>query len=172
MRRTPSLRFVTVLVAAAATLALGACGDDSDDDPGDAADPTTTVDVDTSPDTTGANGDAVTVAAGETDLGTVLVDGEGFTLYILTEDGPNESTCATGCIEAWPAVAVDGDVVVGDGLDAAQFGTIERDDGTTQLTVDEQPLYRYAPDAAPGDTNGQGIADVWFVVDPTGAPIS
>ena len=29
------------------------------------------------------------------------------------------------------------------------------------------PLYRFAGDAAPGDTNGQGSGGVWFVVGPT-----
>lgn len=171
MHRTPTRLIATVLVATFATLALGACGDD-DDNGDDAADPTTTVAGPTTPDATEpAPAGDVSVATGETDLGTVLVDDEGFTLYIFTQDSANESTCAAGCIEVWPAAAVDGDVVVGDGLDDSRFDTIERDDGSTQLTVDEQPLYRYAPDAAPGDTTGQGLAGVWFVVDPDGEAI-
>ena len=70
------------------------------------------------------------------------------------------------------AAAVDGDVTVGDGLDAGDFGTITRDDGTTQLTVARQPLYRYTPDGEPGDTNGQGVGDVWFAVGPDGEAVS
>jgi len=169
MRRTTTRFLATALVAVLAAATLGACGDDDDDAAGD---PTTTVGGATTPDATDPAPDAeVSVATGETDLGTVLVDGAGFTLYIFTQDGANESTCGAGCIEVWPAAAVDGDVVVGEGLDASQFATIERDDGTTQLTVDEQPLYRYSPDGAPGDTNGQGLAGVWFVVDADGEPI-
>jgi predicted lipoprotein with Yx(FWY)xxD motif len=26
------------------------------------------------------------------------------------------------------------------------------------------PLYYFASDSAPGDTNGQGVGDVWYVI--------
>ena len=50
------------------------------------------------------------------------------------------------------------------GLDSGVFGTIARDDGTTQLVAGKFPLYRFSGDAAPGDANGQGRGGVWFVV--------
>jgi hypothetical protein len=59
---------------------------------------------------------------------------------------------------------VPGDTAIGSDLDAAMFGTTARTDGTEQLTVNGQPLYRYAPDTNPGDTNGQEVGGVWFVV--------
>ena len=48
------------------------------------------------------------------------------------------------------------------------FDSIERTDGTSQLTVNGMPLYLLASDTAPGDVNGQGVNDVWFVVDAEG----
>jgi predicted lipoprotein with Yx(FWY)xxD motif len=37
--------------------------------------------------------------------------------------------------------------------------------------VNGWPLYFFANDAAPGDTNGQGVGDNWFVVGTDGEPI-
>jgi predicted lipoprotein with Yx(FWY)xxD motif len=37
-------------------------------------------------------------------------------------------------------------------------------DGSNQVTYAGKPLYHFAGDAKPGDTNGQGVGKVWFVV--------
>jgi len=44
------------------------------------------------------------------------------------------------------------------------YSVIERADGTYQVTIDGKPLYYYVKDAKPGDTNGQGVLSVWYVV--------
>jgi predicted lipoprotein with Yx(FWY)xxD motif len=59
----------------------------------------------------------------------------------------------------------------GEGVDAALLGTITRDDGAMQVTYNGWPLYYFADDTAPGDANGQGLGDVWFLVSPTGEAI-
>jgi len=100
-----------------------------------------------------------------------LVDGEGNTLYLFTEDEPGVSTCEGGCLAAWPAVLTDADPIALEGVDAALLGTLERADGGTQVTYAGWPLYRYAADAAPGDATGQGVGGVWFVVAPDGTGI-
>jgi predicted lipoprotein with Yx(FWY)xxD motif len=163
-------------VLAAAMLALSACGTDADEGgdatttaPAEEPDTTTTA---AAGETTMADDGASTTAAGEemadgvhasdTDLGSILVDAEGFTLYVFTNDVGGESSCYDSCEATWPVVA--GDTAIGSDLDAAMFGTTARTDGTEQLTVNGQPLYRYAPDASPGDTTGQAVGDVWFVV--------
>ena len=51
------------------------------------------------------------------------------------------------------------------------LGTTERDDGEVQVTYAGHPLYYYAPDEAPGDTLGQEVGDVWYVVDAEGAAV-
>ncbi|MGH8916211.1 MAG: COG4315 family predicted lipoprotein, partial [Acidimicrobiia bacterium] len=109
------------------------------------------------------------VTTSESDVGTILVDPEGFTLYVFTNDTGGESTCYDDCAGNWPAVP--GDTPIGSDLDASLFGTTPRTDGTEQLTVNGQPLYRYTPDANPGDVNGQGVGEVWFVVGADGAAI-
>lgn len=106
------------------------------------------------------------VHAMETDLGMVLVDPDGLTLYVFTEDSDGESACYDACAESWPPVAAD--TPIRSDLDDSMFGSIERTDGTTQLTVNGMPLYLFASDANPGDTNGHGVNDVWFAVDAEG----
>lgn len=126
--------------------------------------PTTTAGT---PTTTATETQGVHVAGSE--LGEVLVGPDGLTLYVFTADTPGTSTCYDGCAELWPPVPAD--VGISSDLDQSMFGTTTRDDGIEQLTVNDKPLYWYTPDTAPGDTGGQGLNDVWFVVDPSGEMI-
>lgn len=102
--------------------------------------------------------------------GRVLTDAEGFTLYRFDNDTnrPPTSTCYDGCAETWPPVLAEGDVVV-DGVDESLVGTVERADGTTQVTVAGWPLYYYALDTAPCETNGHGVGEVWFIAAENGS---
>ena len=113
-----------------------------------------------------------TVGLGDSDLGEVLVDAEGMTLYLFTQDSEGTSACVDGCAEAWPPLVADGAPTAGDGVDESLLGTIERADGSTQVTYNGHPLYTYAADEAPGDTVGQGVGDVWYVVDASGEAVS
>lgn len=111
---------------------------------------------------------AAVVAVTSTDLGDVLVDGDGMTLYLFDPDEQGPSTCDDDCAASWPPLVSDGEPVAGEGVDPALLGTAERDDGTVQVTYDGWPLYRWAADEAPGDTTGQGVGDVWWVLDAGG----
>ena len=103
---------------------------------------------------------------GESDLGKIIVDGEGRTLYWFMNDDGGLPTCNDDCATTWPPLTVDGAVTVGAGLVADDAQTIDRNDGSKQVTIFGWPLYYYAGDAAPGDRQGQGRGDVWFVVSP------
>jgi len=170
-KRTSALFVALLLVLAACGTAAedGAtttsAGDDVTTSAGDGATTTSAGDGAT---TTGAE-EMDGVHGVDTDLGTILVDAEGFTLYVFTNDTGGESSCDESCAATWPPVP--GDSEIGSDLDAAMFGTTTRGDGSEQLTVNDMPLYRYAPDSAPGDTNGQGVGGVWFVVDTSGAMV-
>lgn len=107
--------------------------------------------------------EAAPVTVAESDLGSILVDADGLTLYGFTEDVDGNPTCNDACADAWPPYVVeDGEVPAG--LDEAVFSVVTRDDGTNQLKAGAWPLYSFAGDAAAGDTNGQGSGDVWFAV--------
>ena len=118
-----------------------------------------------------AAGGAATVMVADSEFGQILVDGEGRTLYMFKPDSDGTSTCYDECETNWPPLMVTGDITVGEGLDAATFTTTERTDGSMQVKAGDWPLYYFANDAAPGDLNGQGVGDVWYVVSPTGEPI-
>jgi predicted lipoprotein with Yx(FWY)xxD motif len=109
------------------------------------------------------------IQTADTSLGTILVDGERRTLYLFTKDSPGKSVCEGECLNAWPIL--EGEVAAGEGVDQNLIGTIERSDGTVQATYRDWPLYYFAQDTAAGDTKGQGVNGVWFVVSPTGEPI-
>lgn len=106
-------------------------------------------------------------------FGQALVDGEGRSLYLFTNDTQNSgaSSCSGDCLVEWPPLLTDGDPVAGTGVDAALLDTITRDDGTTQVTYNGWPLYYFHEDTAAGDTNGQGLGGVWFLVTPAGEMI-
>lgn len=112
---------------------------------------------------------AATVAVASSDLGDIVVDGEGRTLYMFVPDEGGEPTCTDDCAEAWPVF--EGPATAGDGADAALLSTATHPSGATQATYGGWPLYYFANDAAPGDVNGQGVNDVWFVLGPDGEPV-
>jgi predicted lipoprotein with Yx(FWY)xxD motif len=107
---------------------------------------------------------AGTVAVASTGLGQVLVDAKGRTLYAFTKDKGDQSVCSGKCAAAWPALTVSGAATPGAGVQASLLSTAKQANGATQVTYGGKPLYYFAGDAAPGDTKGQGLNGVWFVV--------
>ena len=108
--------------------------------------------------------------ASSSKLGTFLVAANGMTLYKYTPDAPGVSNCTGGCATVWPPYTVSADeasaTLNGTAGIGGQIGTITRADGTIQVTYNNMPLYFYAKDSAVGDTKGQNIAGIWFVVAP------
>lgn len=102
-------------------------------------------------------------------VGTYLSDAKGMTLYWFKKDSPGKSACAGPCVEKWPVYYRE-KVMAGKGMSEGDFGTITREDGGKQTTFRGYPLYYWVGDKAPGDTNGQGVKDVWYVVDPAAFP--
>ena len=109
----------------------------------------------------------------ETDeYGPILVDGECYTLYAFTPDseGGGDSTCIDDCAANWPPLFAEEVPALADELDPSLFSIAEHPDGA-MLKVGDWPLYYFAGDAAPGEMNGQGVGDVWWVVAPDGTLI-
>ena len=104
-------------------------------------------------------------------LGPILTDADGMTMYLFTVDKRNVSKCAGGCANAWPPVLASGDPAAGEGVTATALATITRDDGGSQVTYNGWPLYYFAFDNKPGDTNGQDSRGVWYTVSTDGGAI-
>ena len=98
-------------------------------------------------------------------FGSVITDGSGKTLYFFALDANGSSACTGGCLSVWPVFYVSS-LTLGTGLDAADFSTITRSDGTNQTSYKGWPLYYYQPDVNAGDIHGDGVGKVWFVAKP------
>ena len=103
----------------------------------------------------------------EATLGNYLVAANGMTLYLYTKDTENVSNCYDACAVNWPPYFPSGNESYNLGSDiAGQITTITRNDGTKQLSYNGKPLYFWKNDLKPGDTTGQNVGNVWFVVQP------
>lgn len=122
--------------------------------------------------TAGTSSSAVLKTAGSS-MGTIVVDSAGKTVYYFDKDtaGSGKSACSGGCSAIWPAVAATSGSPVANGV-AGTIGTITRDDGTKQVTINGHPVYTYTPDAQPGDMKGQGFGGIWWVVSPDGGKMT
>ncbi len=101
-----------------------------------------------------------------------LADPQGRAVYVFTEDTvgtssvPPVSACTGSCLSTWPLFLASG-TVTPTGVDSSKLSTFTRPDGSMQSAFDGHPLYYYAGDTLPGQTNGQGFQGVWMVVDPS-----
>jgi predicted lipoprotein with Yx(FWY)xxD motif len=147
--------YARAALLAALMVVAAACGGNDDASSGTAAPaaPTTTAAEET-------GGAAVAVASSR--LGDILVDADGRTLYAFTKDKGDQSVCSGECATNWPALT--GSATAGTGVQAALLSTARQANGSSQVTYGGKPLYYFAGDAKPGDTNGQGVGDVWFAV--------
>ncbi len=156
---------------AAAILVLAACGNGgADDTTRTTVSTTTTSEATTTSSAPEPATETAVLEVSQSDLGAILVDGEGLTLYLFVPDGQGESVCYDECAANWPPLIEE--VEAGDGIDASLLGSTERTDGTTQVTYNGWPLYYFAGDSSPGDTNGQGLNDVWYVLDSAGDAVN
>lgn len=153
---------------------LAACGSDGDDAGNEEGDEAVSSEEEEASseeeEASSGDGGSADLQLSSTDLGDILVDADGNTIYLFAPDDQGESTCYDECEAAWPIV---GELsTAGDGLDASLLGTTDRTTGDVQATYNGWPLYYFANDAASGDTNGQAVNDVWFVIDAQGNAVS
>jgi predicted lipoprotein with Yx(FWY)xxD motif len=165
MTRSRSITFLATAAAIPLTaLALASCGGGGSSEATASPTPPKT-----------ASGAPATVGVATSGLGEILVDSKGRTIYLFKKDGGAKSACSGACASAWPPVRANGKPTVGPGANASLVGTTARPDGTPQVTYNGQPLYLYAGDEKPGDTNGQGLTGFgapWWVLSPAGNQVT
>jgi len=118
-----------------------------------------------------SGGAGVVKAAKVGDLGAIIVNSEGLTLYDFHKDKGGKSSCYGACATAWPPLLTEGEPKAEAGAMASQLGTTKRNDGTVQVTYNGWPLYTYAGDQAPGEANGNDIDQFgaeWYALQPNG----
>jgi predicted lipoprotein with Yx(FWY)xxD motif len=113
-------------------------------------------------------------------VGTVLVNGQGQTLYMLTSEKGGKITCteANGCTQAWPETLVTNGATTakaGSGVQASLLGTVKDASGNLEVTYNHWPLYTFSGDSGPGAAKGQGLASfggTWYVLNESGNPVT
>jgi predicted lipoprotein with Yx(FWY)xxD motif len=151
---------VPVLAFAALSLVMSACASKSASGTGSGGG------------SAGTGGSGSIATANISGIGTVLVNGQGFTLYYLMTDQHSTPTCTGSCASTWPPQMVSGSVPpAGSGV-TGTLGTVASPIGGKQLTYMGWPLYTYSGDSAPGQANGQGTGGVWFAMSASGPTTS
>ncbi len=149
-----------VLVAAALAL-TAACGGSSD--------------TRTGPEASGSPASSAVLTVVDSPLGRVLADDRGRTVYVFANDADGSSTCTGVCARNWPPVEAPDPLPGAVPGVTGTLGETTRADGSSQLTVANHPVYMFAGDSAPGQTNGQGSTldgGLWTVVSPAGSPLT
>lgn len=132
--------------------------------------------------TTGATTVAVVKVMPTPELGKVVANSEGMTLYAFHRDNPMLyqfdrdpiPSCYKVCAQVWPPLLSDVPPKATGGAEAHMLGTIMRRDGTTQVTYDGHPLYTFANDERPGETNGDdvhGFGAEWHALEAAGEEV-
>jgi predicted lipoprotein with Yx(FWY)xxD motif len=165
-RTLPLRRLLPVATLLVAAVALAACGSDSSS--GDSGSGSG------SSSTTAAKAAAVILAKESPDLGMILVDTQGRTVYTLTNGG-KAVACTGACLNAWPPVLLpSGEKTAAGGPGVKGLGVASGGSGD-QVTSDDLPLYTFQGDTAPGMTKGENLSSfggTWHVVKVGGAAAS
>lgn len=117
---------------------------------------------------------ATVAVASNPNLGRILVDGNGRTLYLFEADKGSSSACYGACATYWPPLLTGGAPAAGNGANPSLLGTTRRTDGTTEVTYAGHPLYYVVTDHNPGDATGQSVNNfgaAWYVVGADGNKI-
>jgi predicted lipoprotein with Yx(FWY)xxD motif len=127
-----------------------------------------------SPSTSGTTGGGMATIAmtKNPQLGPILTDSMGNTVYVFAKDSKGMSNCNGACASVWPPVTTTGKPTAGSGVLASKLGTTKRSDGSTQVTYGGRPLYTYTADSSPGDVTGNGVntyGGLWYAVQPNGS---
>jgi predicted lipoprotein with Yx(FWY)xxD motif len=166
-------RVPLLAVAALAMIGVAGCSPTSSPPAGETSEeaPEETTEETTPAEEPAAEGDAALMVA-STDLGDVVVDANGMTVYMFDNDtqGGDTSSCTGQCLEQWPPVITTSETPTGTDV-TGELGTIETPEGELQVTLNGWPVYLWVNDKAPGDVTGQAVGDVWWVLDPAGEPI-
>jgi len=171
-------RRLTVVVALAGMVLLGAACSSSSKTAASGSSVTNTSSSSSSPAAASSAPGTMFSTAKVGNLGTVLVDGSGRTVYMLTADGRSNAPCTddSGCTKVWPDLPLPDGVTsatAGAGVQASLLATMPAN-GETYPTYHGWLLYEFAGDSAAGQANGEGIhsfGGTWYALNASGEPV-
>jgi predicted lipoprotein with Yx(FWY)xxD motif len=158
-----AVRGTILALALSAALVAAGCGASTGNTPAAGQPTATPVPATSTPTTAPVVSTAQAMVGGKSE--TILVDGLGLTLYYLTSDTASSSACTGACAQAWPPLLDPSGTPTGPASLPGHLGVVGDANGA-QVTYNGHPLYTYSGDSKPGDTTGQGVRGVWFVVTP------
>jgi predicted lipoprotein with Yx(FWY)xxD motif len=94
----------------------------------------------------------------------VLTDAQGKTLYYYTLDSVTQPTCSSSCAQLWHPLLFTGSGEPSSSTPLSGKLSVQMDANGTQIEYNGHPLYTFSGDTAPGQTNGEGLFGMWFVV--------
>jgi serine/threonine protein kinase len=92
---------------------------------------------------------------------TALTNDKGWTLYYFTPDTATTSNCTGFCATVWPPLTAKETPTSTTTL-PGKLGLQTNGNGS-QVTYNGHPLYTFAEDASPAQTNGEGVNGKWHV---------
>ncbi len=176
---TPTRHLTSLVLAGLLVASLSACSSSGDKaatttaaTPTSAASTTAGASGGVSATAGGSSSGGATVHVADSRLGKIFVDSSGKTLYAFNDDTALTSKCNGGCSSNWPPLTSDTNPTGEGAVGLVTIVTITRDDGSKQVKIKTHPVYRFASDSTPGDTNGQGVGGKWHALDASGDPVA
>jgi predicted lipoprotein with Yx(FWY)xxD motif len=91
--------------------------------------------------------------------GAVLVTPNGHALYAAEQEEGGKVMCTGACVSFWKPLTLASGTPTGSSL-SGTLATVERPDGTRQVTYNGSPLYTFTQDGA-GQVTGNGFMDAF-----------
>lgn len=127
-----------------------------------------------------------TVKIASTEVGPLLVDKSGYTIYMFVRDGRKKDRCVKikGCERDWPAVTSKTKLIAGPGVKKALLGSIpykgkvngkvNKNPKLRELTYKGHPLHTYRFDASRRSVINIGnrqFGGAWYALNAKGAVV-
>jgi predicted lipoprotein with Yx(FWY)xxD motif len=171
---------IAVAVLAAVALFTTACGGDATVDETanrqpsvSTTTPSPTTEASTAPPSSSSPAaEGTVVTTGDSEFGVMLFDARNQAIYLFDKETAAAPDCYDDCAAAWPPVLTAGVPQPSGEVQAELLGTVDRADGSVQVTYAGHPLYYYAHEA-PGEVLCHDVVDyggTWLVVTPEGTP--
>jgi predicted lipoprotein with Yx(FWY)xxD motif len=110
--------------------------------------------------TSTSDGSATVAARDIAGIGRTLTNSAGNTLYFSDQESGGSIHCLDACVRFWTPLTVSTGAkpTAATGV-TGTLGTVNRPDGSAQVTYDGKPLYTFTVDGGAGKAAGNGFKD-------------